>query len=243
MVNALITPVDRGRRSAAVAALGRRRASSTTCARGIAHRRAPRLGGVPRRRCATGRSPCSTSSMPTSARQHRLPDGRACAGARARDAYGFRDADNPADAVAGLYPVRRICRSSYNPARGYRRQRQPADRRAGLSESRSTAPIRRAIAACASTRRSPAAAGWTARQMITLQNDVKELPRRTHVPAHPAPSGRQRGRPTWRRWSLRCRAGTIDYDAGQHRADGVRDVHGLWTRPCWRCICRHGCWI
>ena len=82
---------------------------------------------------------------------------------RGRVTPGFRDADNPADQWQGYIPFDGLPQQ-LQPGARLCRQRQSADCRRRTISTRSTARIRRAIAACASTRRSPASTGWTARQ-------------------------------------------------------------------------------
>ena len=173
-----------GRRSAAVAALGRhgahgrhpRLASRSARARDWAEfpRGAARLvgGGVQLRLCRCGRA-C------------RLPDGRAHADPRSRRA-GLPRRQRPRP-ISG----RATSRSTNCRTRSTRRAATlPAPTSAScrtIGRSRSTARIRRAIAACGSTQALAARRRWTRGQHRAAERR-EELPRRTAVSAYPAAS-------------------------------------------------------
>ena len=145
----------RGRRPAAVAALGRRRAHRRH-ARGDHPLPRPRLGRRSAPPFATGRSRCSTSSMPTARGTSaiRWRDASRCAGA---SCPGFATPASRPTSGADTSPST-TCRAA--PTRSEATSPAPTSGSCRPTiRAASMAPIRRAIAACASTRRSAAARG------------------------------------------------------------------------------------
>ena len=116
VVNALVPPRDRGRRSAAVAALGRHGAYGRHARqhRGVAREG---LGSGFRDACAIGRWRSSISSMPTRT-EHRLPDGGPDSDPRADHVRASAMRQCAADQWQGYIPFDEMPRS-YDPPRGY----------------------------------------------------------------------------------------------------------------------------
>ena len=149
--------------------------------------RARDWAGVPRRPCATGRSRCSTSSMPTARGTSaiRWRDASRCAAASCR---GFATPASRPTSGSGYIAVRRPAAQRRSAAR-LRRQRQPADRAAGRSARHLwrlfAGPSRRAHRPGA--RRQRAA---RSRRQHKIAERRQELPRRAAGARNPAASRR-----------------------------------------------------